>query len=46
MDRTEWLKVRLSTAELEKLRQHATGKGWNLSQAVREWIRCLPQKPS
>jgi hypothetical protein len=42
MDRTEWLKVRLTATELEKLKAYATSKGWNMSQTVREWIRRLP----
>jgi hypothetical protein len=42
LDRTEWLKVRLTATELEKLKAYAIGKGWNMSQAVREWIRRLP----
>ena len=46
MDRSEWLKVRLTPIELEKLKAHATSKGWNMSQAVREWIRRLPGQSS
>ncbi len=42
MERTEWFKVRLTATELTKLNTYATGKGWNMSQAVREWIRRLP----
>lgn len=42
MDRKEWLKVRLTAEELAKLKAYATSKGWNMSQAAREWIRRLP----
>jgi hypothetical protein len=42
VERTDWLKVRLTADELAKLKAYATSKGWNMSQAVREWIRRLP----
>ena len=42
MERTDWFKVRLTATELKKLNTYATGKGWNMSQAVRDWIRRLP----
>ena len=42
MNREHWLKVRLTDDELAKLKAYATRKGWNMSQAVREWLRRLP----
>ena len=43
MKRDKWLKVRLSVEELERLKAHAESRGWDMSLAVREWIRKLPR---
>ena len=43
MERDKWLKVRLSVEELSKLKAHAGSRGWDMSLAVREWIRQLPR---
>ncbi len=46
-NKEETLQVRLTTAELEKLRRYADLRGLSASRAVRDWIRRLPneQKP-
>lgn len=46
MNRTEWLKVRLSAEEIQLLKHYAQERGWNMSQVIRELIRQLPsEKP-
>lgn len=42
--RDKMLQVRLSGEEQDKLRRFAKNKGWTQAQAVRDWIRRLPQK--
>lgn len=42
MNRTVWIKARVSPEEYEQLRAYATANGWNMSQVVRSWIRQLP----
>ena len=42
--RDKIFQVRLSAEEQEKLKRFAESKGWSQAQAVRDWIRRLPQK--
>lgn len=44
MERSKWLKFRVSESELEKVRAYAASKGWTQAQAVREWIKRLPSR--
>lgn len=43
MERTEWVRVRLSTEELERLKGYAVANGWTMSQVIRSWVCQLPQ---
>lgn len=43
MERTELLKVKLSSPEMARLKAYALSRGWNMSQAVRDYIYSLPE---
>jgi predicted DNA-binding protein len=42
--RDKFIKIRLSEEEQDKLKRFAESKRWSQAQAVRDWIRRLPQK--